>query len=83
MAKKKLPAKKSTARKKASTRVIRPKGDASRLDTAPLQEHIKKRIKEIEGTASKSRSSEDTLKRLQLALDTLEDICLPSMTVPI
>ena len=83
MAKKKLPARKSPARKKSAARITRPKGDASRLDTAPLQAHIRKRIKEIEGSASKARGSEDTLRRLQLALDTLEDICLPAMTVPI
>lgn len=75
MAKKKASAKKPARGKKPSKK--------SRLDTAPLQEHIRKRIKELEGKATKARAGDDTLERLRNALETLEDICHPSMTVPI
>jgi hypothetical protein len=54
------------------------------LDTGPLQEHIKKRIKELEGQAAKgAREDDSTLERLKMALETIEDICFPTMTVPI
>jgi hypothetical protein len=61
-------------------------GDSSRLDTAPLQEHIRRRIKELEDKASRSGAAarqDDTLERLRVALDTLADICEPTMTIPI
>ena len=95
MAKKKKTASRKPARtKKASPKRGRvKKADASQLDTAPLQEHIRKRIKELGGTprtaparatAAEAPSGDaDTVERLQLALETLEAICFPSMTIPI
>jgi hypothetical protein len=64
------------------------RGDASRLDLKPLQKHIRKRIKDLETAeaapgAAGERSSDDTIRRLKETLATLEDICFPSMTVPI
>ena len=87
MAKKRTVSRKP-ARAKGATKRARSTADYSRLDTAPLQEHIKKRIKELEDKgAAKSgaaaRQADDTLKRLRLALDTLQDICEPTMTLPI
>lgn len=86
MAKKRTVSRKP-ARAKSAAKRARSTADYSRLDTAPLQEHIKKRIKELEGKAAKSgaaaRTADDTLKRLRLALDTLQDICEPTMTLPI
>jgi hypothetical protein len=83
-------ARKSASRSRAASR--KPKsseGDSSRLDTKPLQEHIRKRIKELEGQrpsgARSARRQEDdgTLERLRQALETIEDICHPSMMIPI
>jgi len=76
----KKPARGTTPSKKRS---IKSTADTSRLDTAPLQEHIRKRIKELEGKAAMAQGEDDTLERLRNALETLEDICHPSMTVPI
>lgn len=85
MAKKRTTSRKPARAKKA--RLIprpKPKGDSSRLDTKPLQDHIRKRIKEIEGKATAARQDDDgTLERLKIALETLEDICEPTMTIPI
>jgi hypothetical protein len=84
VAKKKAPAKKAARGKKAPARKVKATADTSRLDTGPLQEHIRKRIKDLEGQYKKSRTADDgTLERLRVALETLEDICWPSMTVPI
>ena len=82
---KKAASKKAASKTKATKRSVKMGGDTSRLDTAPLQEHIRKRIKEIEGKRSKSArmAEDDTLERLKNALETLEDICHPSMTIPI
>jgi hypothetical protein len=89
VAKKKSASRKSAPAKKRTSRA-RPKStaDTSRLDTAPLQDHIRKRIKELEGksagrSAAAARQGDDTLERLKMALETLEDICFPTMTVPI
>lgn len=87
MAKKKA-SKKPTRARKATKRGIKASGDTSRLDTGPLQEHIRKRIKDLEGKAAArsgaARQEDDgTLERLKQALETLEDICFPSMTIPI
>jgi hypothetical protein len=78
-------AKKAASKKKSTKRSVKMGGDTSRLDTGPLQEHIRKRIKELEGKRSKSArvAEDDTLERLKNALETLEDICHPSMTIPI
>lgn len=84
MAKKKSSAKKAARSKKApKKRTVKSTADTSRLDTGPLQEHIRKRIKDLEGKATLARSDDDTIQRLRQALETLEDICFPSMTVPI
>jgi hypothetical protein len=83
VAKKKTSAKKKSARKAPKRRTVKATPDTSRLDTGPLQEHIRKRIKELEGKATAARSDDDTVERLRQALETLEDICFPSMTVPI
>jgi len=88
VAKKKSASRKPAPAKKRTSRA-RPKStaDTSRLDTAPLQDHIKKRIKELEGKSAgrsaAARQGDDTLERLKMALETLEDICFPTMTVPI
>ena len=87
MAKKRTAARKPVRAKKTRAKA-RPKStaDSSRLDTAPLQDHIRKRIKEIEGQAARSgaaRQDDGTLERLRVALETLEDICEPTMTIPI
>ena len=92
-------AKKSVARKggrkgKTSKTTSRPRGDQSRLDLKPLQRHIRRRIKELETGGPKSKgaamaagrrgeSDEETIERLRSALETLEDICFPSMAIPI
>jgi hypothetical protein len=84
VAKKKSSPKKAARSKKApKKRTVKSPADTSRLDTGPLQEHIRKRIKELEGKATMARSEDDTVQRLRQALETLEDICYPSMTVPI
>lgn len=87
MAKKRSGPKKRTRAKASTPRSRAPKTsrDASRLDTGPLQEHIRKRIKEIESGYGReaARQEDGTLERLKEALQTLEDICYPSMTIPI
>lgn len=89
MAKKKTASRKPARAKKRTKRTLpKSSADTSRLDTAPLQEHIRKRIKELEGKeAARSgvarQQEDDTLERLKMALETLEDICFPTMTVPI
>jgi hypothetical protein len=85
VAKKKKAAKKKAARssKAPKRRTVKATPDTSRLDTGPLQEHIRKRIMELEGKAAAAPSDDDTVQRLRQALETLEDICFPSMTVPI
>jgi hypothetical protein len=59
--------------------------DRSRLDTKPLQEHIRRRIKELQSgeAPAGAGSPEASIARLQAALDTLLDICHPSMDIPI
>jgi hypothetical protein len=82
--KKTAPRKAKGSRAKARKKSVGTMGDTSRLDTGPLQDHIRKRIRDLEGKAAKARGAEDdTLERLKMALETLEDICFPSMTVPI
>ena len=85
MAKKRSGSKSAKGALKGGGKVAPPKrGDFSRLDTAPLQAHIRKRIKELEGKkTAAARTGDDTLRRLKEALETLEDICHPSMTIPI
>ena len=85
MAKKRTASRKpARAKTKKSTR-LKSKADSSRLDTAPLQEHIRKRIKDLEDkpAARAAKQDDDTLNRLRVALETLQDICEPTMTIPI
>jgi hypothetical protein len=82
---------KGTAKGKAKGKVKAagrpPRGDVSRIDTSPLQEHIKRRIRELETArpmaAAPGGAEDETLERLRQALETLEDICHPTMTIPI
>ena len=85
MAKKRTVSRKPVRAKKSTRLKPKPKADSSRLDTAPLQEHIRKRIKEIEDmpAARAAMQDDDTLDRLRVALQTLKDICEPTMTIPI
>jgi hypothetical protein len=90
VAKKSAGSRKKTARKRKTGGAAAGggRGDASRLDLKPLQKHIRKRIKDLESAeaapgAAGERSSDDTIRRLKETLATLEDICFPSMTVPI
>lgn len=88
MAKKRTAARKPARAKKTRAKARpKPTADSSRLDTSPLQQHIRRRIKELEGQAARSgaaRQEDDgTLERLRIALETLEDICEPTMTIPI
>jgi hypothetical protein len=79
-------AKKKPAGKPKAKPAPRPKiADRSRLDTKPLQEHIRKRIKELKSgePAAAAEGAEQRIARLQAALDTLMDICYPSMDIPI
>jgi hypothetical protein len=73
-------------KKRPAPKRAKASADSSRLDTAPLQAHIEKRIKELEDKSaarSAAAGDEDTLQRLRVALETLRDICEPTMTVPI
>jgi hypothetical protein len=78
-------AKKKTASKPKPKAAPRPRAaDRSRLDTKPLQEHIRQRIKELKsGEAPVDAGVEERIARLQVALDTLMDICSPTMDIPI
>jgi hypothetical protein len=86
--KKRSAPKKKAAGKKPARKSAR--GDQSRLDLEPLQRHIRKRIKELESSplqpsaaARAGESNEETIERLRNALETLEDICFPTMAIPI
>jgi hypothetical protein len=81
---------KKKAKKKAAAKPGKPKpsprpriGDRSRLDTKPLQEHIRQRIKDLKSGEAPAEGNEQRIARLQVALDTLLDICNPSMDIPI
>jgi hypothetical protein len=75
--------------KPTPSRASSSRGDRSRLDLKPLQDHIRRRIKELETgvkPATEMRAAEstdDTIARLQNALETLQDICHPAMDIPI
>jgi hypothetical protein len=88
------PKKKPARKKKSSKSTTGARGDQSRLDLKPLQRHIRKRIKDLEdrraapagpelAAATRGESEEETIERLRSALETLEDICFPSMAIPI
>ena len=95
MVKKRVTPKKSTAKRKPAAASRR--GDRSRLDLRPLHDHIRDRIKKLKKQKGKGQpvaaaaagagpmggSVDDTIERLQAALDTLIDICHPTMDIPI
>ena len=87
MAKKRTASRKPVrGKKRPAPKRVKASADSSRLDTAPLQAHIEKRIKELEDKSAARTAAagdEDTLQRLRVALETLRDICEPTMTVPI
>jgi hypothetical protein len=89
---KKRTARKQVRKKKAAKRTAASRGgDQSRLDLKPLHRHIRKRIKELEskrGAAPEAAIAamgepDDTIERLKNVLETLEDICHPTMAIPI
>lgn len=90
MVKKRVTSRKPARKAKpAKSRASSTRGDRSRLDLKPLQDHIRRRIKDLEGGAkpklsrARAESPDDTIARLQNALETLEDICHPAMDIPI
>jgi hypothetical protein len=90
VAKKRVTSRKSVRKAKPKARAASSRGDRSRLDLKPLQDHIRRRIKELEQGKAPARaarrvaeSNEDTIARLRGALETLEDICHPAMDIPI
>jgi hypothetical protein len=81
---------KKTASKKARKKVEPRKPDRSRIDLRPLKDHIRRRIKDLkeggahaETVTAAGGSPDETVERLQRALDTLADICFPAMDIPI
>ncbi len=80
---------KKTAPMKAKAKPApRRKADRSRIDLAPLKDHIRDRIKKLEGgpypeAAAPGQTPEETVKRLKEALETLSAICYPAMDIPI
>jgi hypothetical protein len=95
--KKRATSRKPAGKKKKSAAVKPPRrGDRSRLDLTPLHDHIRARIEKLKkkkkqpvvpvegmGIAAMGGSDDDTIERLQNALDTLIDICHPTMDIPI
>jgi hypothetical protein len=95
--KKRVTPKKSTATRKSAAPSRPRRGDRSRLDLRPLHDHIRDRIKKLKkqkergqpaaaaaaGAGPMGGSIDDTIERLQAALDTLIDICHPTMDIPI
>ena len=93
---KKRATKKATATRKAASPARPRRGDRSRLDLRPLHNHIRDRIRKLKkqkdrsapvaaaaGAGPMGGSVDDTIERLQAALDTLIDICHPTMDIPI
>ena len=95
---KKRVTKKATATRKAAAPARPRRGDRSRLDLRPLHDHIRDRIKKLKkqkdkgpavaavgpaGAGAMGGSVDETIERLQAALDTLIDICHPTMDIPI
>jgi len=85
--KKPAPKKKKTAKRAPATMAG---GDQSRLDLKPLHRHIRKRIDDLKSAragaaplAAAAESPDDTVERLEAVLETLEDICHPTMAIPI
>lgn len=95
---KKRVTKKATATRKGAAPARPRRGDRSRLDLRPLHDHIRDRIKKLKKQKDKGQpaagpaaagpgpmggSVDETIERLQAALDTLIDICHPTMDIPI
>jgi len=92
---KKRATKKTAGKKKGSSAGGR--GDRSRLDLRPLQKHIRRRINDLKkqkkgpggpgpaaaGVGPRGGSVDETIERLESALETLIDICHPTMDIPI
>ena len=96
MVKKRVPPKKSAAKRKSAAPSRPRRGDRSRLDLRPLHDHIRQRIKHLRKQKDKGQPGpaaagagpmdggvDETIERLQAALDTLIDICHPTMDIPI
>jgi hypothetical protein len=91
--KKRTAPKKPVRKKKAAKHApgFRTRGDESRLDLKPLHRHIRKRIKDLKDAragaaplaAAAAASPDDTIERLEDVLETLEEICHPTMAIPI
>jgi hypothetical protein len=86
---KKRVAPKKAAGKRTSKKIAYKRSDGSRIDLKPLQQHIRRRIEDLEtkrtagpGPAG-GPSDEETIERLRNVLETLEDICFPAMDIPI
>ena len=79
MAKKKV----SPKKKKPAPKPPKKPADRSKIDTKPLQEQIRKRIEDLRQgvTAARTGTTDDTISRLQIALETLKEICYPAMDV--
>ncbi len=90
MVKKRVTSRKPTRKaKRAKATASSSRADRSRLDLEPLQRHIRRRIKQLQGgakpaaTRGRAAETDDTIERLKNALETLESICHPSMDIPI
>ena len=91
MVKKRVTSRKPTRKaKRAKATASSSRADRSRLDLEPLQRHIRRRIKQLQGgakpAATRGRAAEPPtirIERLKNALETLESICHPSMDIPI
>lgn len=96
MVKKRGTSKKATGARKSAASSRPRRGDRSRLDLRPLHDHIRERIKKLKkqkdraqpaaaaaGPGPMGGSVDETIDRLQAALDTLIDICHPTMDIPI
>jgi hypothetical protein len=84
---KKKAAKKKSAPKKKAAKKPRPRADRSRIDLRPLKGHIRQRIKDLEegagAAAPAGADPHETAQRLRRVLETLAEICHPTMDVPI
>ncbi len=65
-------------------------GDRSKIDLKPLKEQIRRRIADLKkegpqamAASTSGLSADETINRLERVLDTLAEICFPSMDVPI